>query len=333
MTNNFLFTRPRRNRQASWVRELVAETQILPSDLILPIFVIEGKNQKQEITALPDVYRYSIDLAVARVQEAWNLGIKAIMLFAVIDESKKDDIGSEALIRDNLTNRAIREIKNKVSEIGIIADVALDPYTSHGHDGIIKNGKIDNDATIDILCQQALIQAESGADANAPSDMMDGRIGKIREYLDQHDYQDNALISYAAKYSSHLYGPFRNAMNSLGRKEIADNIPKDKKSYQMDFRNINEAMREIELDVNEGADMAIIKPGSFYLDVIRSARDRFNIPFIAYQVSGEYAMLKFAASNGVFNFEDAFYESLVSFKRAGCSGVITYGAIELLNFL
>lgn len=326
-----LNNRLRRNRQAPWVRDLVAEVSILPEDLILPIFVVEGKNEKQAIDSLPDVYRYSIDLAIKEVKQAWDLGIKAVMLFPVIDDSKKDDVGSEALNSQNLVNRAIKEIKNKVPGIGVIADVALDPYTSHGHDGVIVNAKVDNDKTIEILCQQALLQAQSGADANAPSDMMDFRIGKIRQYLEDNGQPDNILISYSAKYASHLYGPFRNAMNSLGSKDIVADVPGDKKTYQMDFRNINEAMREIEQDVREGADMVIVKPGSFYLDVVRQAKNQFNIPLISYQVSGEYAMLKYAAVNGAFKFEDALYESLIAFKRAGCSGIITYGAVEFLK--
>jgi len=332
MTNSFLRTRLRRNRKAPWVRDLLAEVQILPSDLILPIFVVEGKGQKQEIKALPDVCRYSTDLAVQRAKEAWDLGIKAIMLFAVIDVDKKDDVGSEALNKDNLTNRAIREIKDKVPGIGVIADVALDPYTSHGHDGIITNGVVDNDASVDILCKQALIQAQSGADANAPSDMMDFRVGRIREYLDKNSQQDNILISYAAKYASSFYGPFRNALlvPDSGTR-YSNQVPEDKKTYQMDFRNSDEAMREIELDVAEGADMIIVKPGGAYLDVVRRAKDRFNIPLVSYQVSGEYAMLKYAAQNDAFKFEDALYESLIAFKRSGCSAVITYGAIEVLK--
>lgn len=330
MTNNFLFNRLRRKRQAPWVRDLVAEVSILPEDLILPIFVVEGQNEKQAIDSLPDVYRYSIDLAVKEIKQAWSLGIKAVMLFPVIEESKKDDVGSEALNKDNLTNRAIRTIKDFVPDIGIIADVALDPYTSHGHDGVIIDGKVDNDKTVEILCQQALLQAQNGADANAPSDMMDFRIGKIRQYLEENGQKDNILISYSAKYASHLYGPFRSAMNSLGSKDIVADVPGDKKTYQMDFRNIDEAMREIEQDVQEGADMVIVKPGSFYLDVVRQAKNKFNIPLISYQVSGEYAMLKYAALNGAFKFEDALYESLISFKRAGCSGIITYGAVEFL---
>jgi len=330
--NEFLNIRPLRNRKSAWVRDLVSENTLLPSDLILPIFVVEGKNQQQEITALPDVYRYSIDLAVLRAKEAWKLGIKAIMLFAVIDGNKKDALGSEALNKDNLTNRAIREIKNKVPEIGIIADVALDPYTNHGHDGIInKMGEVDNDATVEILCQQALIQAESGADANAPSDMMDGRIGRIREFLEKNQQKNNILISYAAKYSSNFYGPFRNALNSLGSSKISANVPKDKKTYQMDFRNSDEALREIALDIKEGADMVIIKPGTCYLDIVAKAKSKFNIPLISYQVSGEYAMLKYGALNGAFKFEDALYENLIAFKRAGCSAIITYSAIELLS--
>lgn len=330
---DFPTTRLRRNRQNLELRELLAENYLKVQDLILPIFIVEGQSQKQEIKSLPDVYRYSIDLAVKRAKEAKDLGIKAIMIFAVIDEKLKTANGEEALNKNNLTCRAIAEIKNKVPEILVIADVALDPYTNHGHDGIInKKGQIDNDATIEILCKQALVQSQSGADANAPSDMMDGRIGEIRKFLDKNNFSNNLLISYSAKYASNLYGPFRNALNSLGTKKL-DNVPLDKKTYQMDFCNSNEALNEIALDIKEGADMIIVKPATFYLDIISKTKNNFNIPIISYQVSGEYAMLKYASQNGVFNFEDILFENLIAQKRAGATAIITYGAIEMAKIL
>jgi len=338
MNKNFLGQFPnsrlRRNRQNAEIRDMLAQSTIQSKDLILPIFICAGKNQQQEITALPDVYRYSIDLAVKKIKEAAKLGIKAVMLFTKIDDKLKDAKASEATNKNNLTCKAISEIKAKCPEILIIADVALDPYTNHGHDGLInKKGEVDNDATIEILCQQALVQAQAGADANAPSDMMDGRIGAIRQFLDKNNYQNNLLISYSAKYASNLYGPFRNALGSLGSKKILKNVPVDKKTYQMDFCNSNEAMLEIAQDIKEGADMIIVKPASFYLDVVNMAKQNFNIPIITYQVSGEYAMLKYGAKNGVFDFDKMLYENVVACKRAGANSIITYGAIELAQFL
>lgn len=317
-------TRLRRNRQASWVRELTAQNRLVPSDLILPLFVIEGKNKEEKILSLPGVSRFSIDLIVKKAKEAQKLGIPALMLFPATNQKLKDASGKEALNSENLVCRTIAEIKNAVPEIGVIADVALDPYTSHGHDGIInENGEIDNDVTIEILCEQALTQTQAGCDVVAPSDMMDGRIGVIRDYLDSHNFTNIMIMSYAAKFASAFYGPFRDAVGS------ASNLKKsDKKTYQMDFRNSLEAMREIELDVAEGADSIIIKPGMPYLDIVSQAAQNFSLPIIPYQVSGEYAMLKIAAENGAFDFEQAFFESLIAFKRAGSSAIITYGAIE-----
>ena len=328
MTNfsygTFPRTRLRRNRQASWIRELTAQNTLLASDLILPLFVIEGKKCEEKITHLPDVSRLSIDLVVKKAKEARDLGIPALMLFPVIDQKLKNNLAKEAFNSDNLMCRAIREIKNAVPEIGVITDVALDPYTSHGHDGIIDaRGVIENDTTIEVLCRQALVQADAGCDIVAPSDMMDGRIGIIRDALDNQGFQEILMMSYAIKYASSFYGPFRHAVGS------ANNLKNsDKKTYQMDFRNSNEALREIALDVEEGADMIIIKPGMPYLDIVSQAAQNFKLPIISYQVSGEYAMLKFAAQNEAFDFDAAFFESLVSFKRAGASAVISYGAIE-----
>lgn len=327
MTNfsvgQFPQTRLRRNRQASWIRDLTAQNRVSPSDLILPLFVIEGKNKKEKISALPDVSRLSIDEIVKQAKEAHKLGIPALMLFPVIDQKLKNASGKEATNPKNLMCRTIAAIKNVVPEIGVITDVALDPYTSHGHDGIIDaRGYVENDATIEVLCEQALVQAAAGCDIVAPSDMMDGRIGVIRDALDDQGFVDVALMSYAAKYASNFYGPFRHAVGS------ASNLKKsDKKTYQMDFRNSDEALREIALDVSEGADMIIVKPGMPYLDIVSQASQNFKLPIISYQVSGEYAMLKHAATQGAFDFEAALFESLTAFKRAGASAVISYGAI------
>ena len=328
MTNfsvgSFPKTRLRRNRKAAWVRELTAQNTFLPRDLILPLFVIEGKNKEEKISSLPDVSRCSIDGIVKKAKEAHKLGIPALMLFPVIDQKLKNSNGKEAMNSKNLMCRTIAEIKNAVPEIGVITDVALDPYTSHGHDGIVnEKGQIENDATIEILCEQALVQAAAGCDVIAPSDMMDGRIGIIRDALDDQGFIDVSLMSYAAKYASSFYGPFRDAVGS------ASNLKKsDKKTYQMDCRNSDEAMREIALDVEEGADMIIVKPGMTYLDIVSKAAQNFALPIISYQVSGEYAMLKFAAKSGALDFDKAFLESLMAFKRAGASAVISYGAIE-----
>ena len=327
--NSFPRVRLRRNRKSAWIRDLTAQNTFLPSDLILPLFVIEGKNKEEKISHLPDVSRLSIDLIVKKAKEAQKLGIPALMLFPVIDQKLKTSNGKEAINSKNLMCRAIYEIKNAVPEIGVITDVALDPYTTHGHDGIIdEKGYVENDATIEILCQQALVQAQAGCDIIAPSDMMDGRIGIIRDALDDQGFSDVAMISYAVKYASSFYGPFRHAVGSV------NNLKKsDKKTYQMDFRNSQEALREVALDVAEGADMIIVKPGMPYLDVVSQVSQNFKLPVIAYQVSGEYAMLKFAAEKGAFDFDTAFYESLMAFKRAGASAVISYGAIEVAKKL
>lgn len=332
MTNiaNFPLTRLRRNRKAHWIREIVAETRLHPSDLIMPFFVIDGKNKKENISSMEGVYRFSIDLLVKEVKKAKEVGIKAIMLFPVTPQKLKTADGKEAYNKDNLICQAISAIKKSVPEIGIICDVALDPYTSHGHDGILssKGDYVLNDETVEILCRQALVEAKAGCDMVAPSDMMDGRIGAIRRYLDEHGYQNVGIISYAAKYASNFYGPFRNAVGSdknLGKA--------DKKNYQMDFRNADEAIREVSLDIAEGADIIIIKPGLPYLDIVSKINSQLSIPIISYQVSGEYSMLKLAAQNKILNFEDALLESLIAFKRAGCSAIITYGAMDIARFL
>ena len=329
MTNSFPQTRLRRNRQSPWIRELIAENNLTASDLIMPFFVIAGENQKEAIKALPDQYRFSIDLLVCEVKRARDLGIRAIMLFPVTDSKLKTINGDEALNSNNLICQAVQAIKKQVSEIGVICDVALDPYTSHGHDGLVgKDGLVLNDKTVEILCQQALVQAMAGCDIVAPSDMMDGRVGEIRKFLDKNGFEKVGIMSYAAKYASNFYGPFRNAVGSDKNLNIGD-----KKNYQMDFRNSLEAIREINLDVNEGADMLIIKPGLPYLDIVVKAKQACNLPIISYQVSGEYAMLKLAAKEGLLNFDAALYEALIAFKRAGAAAIISYGAMEMAEKL
>lgn len=326
---SFPKTRLRRSRNSDWMRELVAENSLKSSDLILPLFVIEGENIKQEIESLPGVSRLSIDLIVKKAKQARDLGIPALMLFPAIEQGKKSDDGKEAFNEENLICRTIREIKKNVPGIGVICDVALDPYTSHGHDGITDESLyVKNDETVEILCKQAVVQAKAGCDIIAPSDMMDGRVGQIREALDEEGFTNVAIMSYSAKYASAFYGPFRNAVGSVL------NLKKsDKKTYQMDSRNGAEAMREIAMDVQEGADMIIVKPGMPYLDVINNAAQNFQLPIIAYQVSGEYAMLKYGAERGVCDFDAAFSESLMAFKRAGASAIISYGAIEIAEKL
>ena len=329
LSGEFPRTRLRRNRQAGWIRDLTAQNSFSPADLILPLFVIEGKGKEEKSASLPGVSRFSIDGIVKKAKEAQKLGIPALMLFPVIDQKLKNSSAKEALNSENLMCRTIEAIKNAVPQIGVITDVALDPYTSHGHDGILNSkGEIENDVTVEILCEQSLIQAAAGCDIVAPSDMMDGRIGLIRDGLDSQGFNNVGLMSYAVKYASNFYGPFRDAVGS------ASNLKKsDKKTYQMDFRNADEAMREIALDVQEGADMIIVKPGMPYLDIVTRATQNFKLPVISYQVSGEYAMLKIAAAQGAFDFSSAFFESLMAFKRAGASAVISYGAIEAAKML
>ncbi len=333
MTNSFPNIRLRRNRKSPWIRELLAENRLHSSDLIMPFFVIAGKNQKEAIKTLPDSspwqFRFSIDLLVKEVKKARDLGIQAIMLFPAIDAKLKTQDGREAFNENNLICQTIKAIKKQVPEIGVICDVALDPYTSHGHDGLLaKDGTVENDSTIAVLCKQALVQAEAGCDIVAPSDMMDGRVGEIRKYLDERGFEQVGIMSYAAKYASNFYGPFRNAVGSDKNLMVGD-----KKNYQMDFRNSVEAIREINLDVGEGADMLIVKPGLPYLDIVAKAKQICNLPIISYQVSGEYAMLKLAAENGLLDFNAALYETLISFKRAGASAIITYGAMEMADKL
>ena len=312
--------RLRRNRKSSWTRKLVQENTLSPSDFILPIFLIDGVNKKQHIKSMPGVYRYSVDRISQIIDKAISKGIPMVALFPNTKKSLKNELGSEALNENNLVCRASRMIKKKYkNQIGIMCDVALDPYTSHGHDGLIKSDKILNDETIQVLINQSLLQAEMGCDVLAPSDMMDGRIGKIRKAIDQNNFQDVQILSYAAKYASSFYGPFRDALGSKS------SLKGDKKTYQMDFRNSDEALREVALDIKEGADMVMVKPGMPYLDIIKSIKEKFKIPVFAYQVSGEYSLIENAINKNLVN-KDAVYESLVAFKRAGANAIVSYYA-------
>ena len=316
-------TRMRRLRAQPWSRTLVAETGLQTGDLIWPIFVIEGDNTREGVASMPGVERLSIDLAVAAAREARDAGIPVLALFPNIDRRLRTEGGEEALNRDNLICRAVRAIKSAVPDIGILCDVALDPYTSHGHDGLLEeDGTIANDATVEVLVEQALVQAEAGCDVIAPSDMMDGRIGAIRQALETVGRHDVLIMSYAAKFASAFYGPFREAVGS------ASALKGDKRGYQMDPANGEEALREVALDIAEGADMVMVKPGMPYLDVIARVKDRFGMPTFAYQVSGEYAMLAGAAERGWLDRERVMLESLLAFKRAGASGVLTYFALD-----
>lgn len=320
-------TRLRRMRQSAWIRDLCSENNLTPSDLIWPVFIREPETSPI-INSMPGVERLTIEDLIEAAQQAEAVGIPAIALFPTTPQDLRSPDGSEALNPDNLICRAIRAIKSLNLNMGIITDVALDPYTDHGHDGIILNGHVDNDATIEILEQQAYVQAEAGADALAPSDMMDGRVAAIRDYLDDHGHKNRLLISYAVKYASSFYGPFRQAVGVQQLSGI-----QDKKTYQMNPANSDEAMREIAQDLQEGADMIIIKPGMAYLDIIQRATSQFNIPTLAYQVSGEYAMLQAAIQNGWLDGDRAILESLLAFKRAGAKGILTYFALDIAKKL
>ena len=319
-------TRLRRNRKKEWSRRLVQESTLSPNDLIWPIFICEGTNVKERINTMPGVYRHSIDKLEKLVESAMDKNIPMIALFPNISNSKKNSKGSEALNKNNLVCKALRLIRKNYKNIGIMCDVALDPYTSHGHDGILKNNYVDNDETIKILIKQSLLQAEMGCDVIAPSDMMDGRVGEIRKALDKNNYELVQILSYAVKYASNFYGPFRDAVGSK------KTLKGDKKNYQMDFRNSKEALREVALDIKEGADFVMVKPGMPYLDIIKLIRDNFKIPVFAYQVSGEYSLIKNGIKNQILN-EEAIIESLTSFKRAGASAVVTYFAEEIAQKL
>ena len=315
--------RLRRTRKESWSRRLIQENTLSPNDFILPIFLIEGSNKRQPISSMPGVYRYTINRLSQIVDRAIKKKIPMVALFPKTQNVRKDELGTESLNEKNLVCRAIKEIKKRYkNQIGIMCDVALDPYTSHGHDGLIKSNTILNDETIEVLINQSLLQAEMGCDVLAPSDMMDGRIGEIRKSLDKNGFKMTQILSYAIKYSSNFYGPFRDAVGSKGL------LKGDKKNYQMDFRNSHEALREVSLDIKEGADMVMVKPGLPYLDIIRLVKDNFKIPVIAYQVSGEYSLLMNGIKKGFTN-KDIIVESLVSFKRAGANAIVSYYADKL----
>ena len=327
ITGKFPSLRLRRSRKYSWSRRLVQENSLSVNDFILPIFLMDGKNKRQAIKTMPDVYRYSIDKLDIIVGNAIKYKIPMIALFPSTSQKNKNIFGTEALNKNNLVCKAIRYIKKKFkNNIGIMCDVALDPYTTHGHDGLLKSGYVLNDETIEILIKQAVLQAQMGCDVIAPSDMMDGRIGKIRKALDQNGHQMVQLLSYAVKYASSFYGPFRDA---VGSKNF---LKGDKKNYQMDFRNTDEALREVSLDIKEGADLIMVKPGLPYLDIIKTVKDNFKIPVLAYQVSGEYSLIKNGIKNKLITV-DAIKESLISFKRAGASAIVTYFALEIAKKL
>ena len=318
--------RLRRNRKTEWSRRLVSENKLSTNDLIWPIFIREGRNIKEPIKTMPGIFRYTLDKIEKLVERAIQKKIPMIALFPYTPISKKDTKGSQALNKNNLVCKALKLIKKNHDEIGLMCDVALDPYTTHGHDGILRNNFVDNDETVKILIKQSLLQAKMGCDVIAPSDMMDGRIGAIRNALDKKGFKNVQLLSYAVKYASNFYGPFRDA---VGSKKL---LKSNKKDYQMDFSNSKEALREVALDISEGADFVMVKPGMPYLDVIKLVKDNFKIPVFAYQVSGEYSLIKNGITNKILN-EDAIYESLMSFKRAGASAIVTYFADQIADKL
>ena len=324
IVGKFPNVRLRRVRNSAWMRRLVSENNLSIDDLILPIFVRDGKGKVEAIKSMPGVNRYSVDKLNIIMSKAKKYKIPMVALFPNTPNNKKDKFGTESFNKDNLICRSLKFIKKRYSGIGVMCDVALDPYTSHGHDGVIVNKKIDNDETIKILVKQALLQAEMGCDVISPSDMMDGRVGAIRKALDKKNFQNVSILSYAAKYASNFYGPFRDAVGSKM------NLKSEKKTYQMDFRNLNEAFREIALDIKEGADMVMVKPGLPYLDIIKNIKDNFKIPVFAYQVSGEYSLIKYGIKNKLIN-DEAILESLMAFKRAGASAIITYFALEIAS--
>ncbi len=327
ITGNYPSLRLRRSRKNDWSRRLIQENSLSASDFILPIFLIDGKNKKQSIKTMPDVYRYTIDKLGIIVNRAIKNKIPMVALFPYTKKTMKNEIGTEALNEDNLVCKAIQYIKKRYkNEIGIMCDVALDPYTSHGHDGLIKSDYVLNDETIEVLINQSLLQAEIGCDVLAPSDMMDGRIGKIRKALDKEGHEMVQILSYAVKYASSFYGPFRDAVGSKGL------LKGNKKNYQMDFRNSNEAIREVALDIKEGADMVMVKPGMPYLDIIKTVKDNFKIPVLTYQVSGEYSLLSNSIQKGLID-KNSVLESLIAFKRAGANAIVSYYADRINNLI
>jgi porphobilinogen synthase len=323
----FPTTRLRRNRREDWSRRLVSENKLSTDDLIWPVFVQEGSNARTPVASMPGVDRLTVDLFVEAAKEARDLGIPAIAIFPETDAKAKTPDAREAYNPDNLVCRALRAVKKAVPGIGLVCDVALDPFNSDGHDGIVRDGIILNDESVEALVKQAIVQTEAGADIQAPSDMMDGRIAAIRTALDDKGYEHEQIMSYAAKYASAFYNPFRDAIGSSGA------LKGDKKTYQMDYANSDEALREVGFDIEEGADMVMVKPGMPYLDIVRRVKDSFGVPTYAYQVSGEYAMLRGAADRGWLDWNRVLIETLTGFKRAGCDGILTYGAIDAARLL
>ncbi len=327
ITGKYPNLRLRRNRKTDWSRRLVQENNLSVNDLILPIFIVDGKNKIESIKTMPDIFRYSVDKIPVILDRAVKYKIPMVALFSYTNPKLKNNSGLEALNENNLVCKAIKLIKKKYkNKIGIMCDVALDPYTSHGHDGLLKRGKILNDETIEVLIKQSLLQAEMGCDVIAPSDMMDGRIGEIRKALDSKGYKSVQILSYAVKYASNFYGPFRDAVGSK------KSLKGDKKSYQMDFYNSKESLREVALDIKEGADFVMVKPGLPYLDIIKLVKDNFKIPVCAYQVSGEYSLIKNGINKGILT-KESIIESLISFKRAGAAAIVTYFADEIASKL
>ena len=327
ITGKYPSLRLRRSRKNDWSRRLVEENTLTSNDFILPIFLIDGTNKKEQIKSMPGVYRYTIDKIGIIVDKAIKKKLPMVALFPYTKSKKKNLIGSEAINEDNLVCKAIQQIKKRYkNQIGIMCDVALDPYTSHGHDGLVRSGYVLNDETIKILVEQSLIQAQMGCDVLAPSDMMDGRIGEIRKKLDSNGYEMTQILSYAVKYASNFYGPFRDA---VGSKKL---LKGDKKNYQMDYKNTNEALREVSLDIKEGADMVMVKPGLPYLDIIKLIKENFKIPVMAYQVSGEYSLIENGIQKGLVN-RNIVLESLISFKRAGANAIVSYYADRLDSIL
>ena len=325
---SFPVARLRRVRSSYFSKLITSENNLSVNDLIMPLFLVDGHGIKENINSMPGIYRYSLDNLMSHIDDIVKLGIPAIALFPKIDVSLKDSDGSQAVDSDNLICKAVRKIKSVYPDLGVICDVALDPYTDHGHDGLLFNGMVDNDKTVNVLVKQAIVQAEAGCDAVAPSDMMDGRVAAIRFALDDKGYQNTQIISYAAKYASSFYGPFRDAIGSKN-----PDLAIDKSSYQMNPANSDEAIREIGLDINEGADMVIVKPGMPYLDVIYRASNELKFPTLAYQVSGEYAMIKHVSASGILDLDKAIIESLIGFKRAGACGILSYFSIEAAKLI
>ncbi|MFJ1431231.1 porphobilinogen synthase [Capnocytophaga canimorsus] len=323
--------RNRRLRTSEAIRSLVRETIVTPDDFLVPLFVVEGKGVKEEIASMPNYYRYSLDLLEKEVKELWKLGLKSVLLFVKVPDNLKDNKGTEAVNPNGLMQRAIKTVKNAVPQMLVMTDVALDPYSVYGHDGIIENGQIANDVTVDALCQMSLSHAQAGADFVAPSDMMDGRILNIRETLENNDFQNVGIMSYSAKYASSFYGPFRDALDSAPV-DIQD-IPKDKKTYQMDYHNRLEAIRETRMDIEEGADIVMVKPGLCYLDIVREVKNMSEVPVAVYQVSGEYAMLKAAAEKGWLNHDAVMLEQVTAIKRAGADIIASYFAKEVAKLI